>query len=1201
MGVRLMRMKAKSLLVAFLVFSLLSCGESVESSSWSRPPLDESALVRDESGFAYSYHDKEKGFFIEDYQGDAESIVIPDELTDNGRTEKVVGIDDFAFSLRKGLKTLVLGENVRSIGHMAFAESEIENLYITESLIITEKDTFKESNIRFNEVDGYYYLPSKDNPCLAVYRSSATGPALLDSRCKTILPNAGISLPEDGRETINAIGDGNRSSTISGTEGFHKITQNPYKIRHAGDYAFKRSTGLTSVELLEGAPYIGTGAFFGCEDLTSITIPDTVTEIREDAFYGTKLASIDLPSSLLSLGSHALRGCSKLQDVTIPRSVTKIGEGAFEKCSSDLILYFEADYLPTGFDPGEMRVYVGFRERVTIDGVTYAICEENREKIASVDAVDKTLEEVNILEEVKGMPVTRIRRKAFSGCSELKSVHLPSTLRQIDKNAFPGGHSKLSSLVIPNGVTLIEKGALAGCTKYLKTITLPFIGTTPNAENGILGHAFGYENNVSLAIETVVLTEICEGIPAKAFASCSKLMEVRFSETITSIGEEAFASCPFTSFTVPTTVTSIGKGIFSGCNHIQDLTLPYVGSSAQDTTGSLAYFFGGSSSEDNSKVVPTDLKKITINGDGVSIPQNAFQNCSRLEEAEIDGGVKSVGDYAFAGCISLSEVRVLSPKMVGFGNYAFQSCPSPKVYVARKDANWTSSDALFFNGFDTTKEVDGVTYALVSDEKGNKRAHVVWAEKSVSDVVLPSEVDGYSVCAIRKGAFKGTSLRSISFPSSLYSIEENAFDGCYFYELSIPSTIAYVARGALANTKIQLLRLSKLYGPNNGDAYLGYLFGADEAKNNKNYVPSNLLKVTLTGGGKIPTNAFYGCSSLLALEIVSSVSSIGDEAFYGCSNLERLVIPVTSSRIKPLFYTSGKIPASLKTVEIVGANSIPEDYFKNYDTIEHIVLPGSVSSIGNSAFYGCAALQDINLPTSLTSLGSSAFYGCSSLTSIDIPSGIRTIPAHAFTGCSSLASVKMGDQVTEIGNYSFSGCSSLPSISLPSGLVSIGEYAFTECSKFTGITLPSSLETLGAGAFSDCDSLTSLSIPSKVTSIGDYCLNDCYALAELSIPLLEGRRLTEIYNFTYDVHEERSPSLKTLTICNGTAKVIPQYYAYDLNTIETINIGPGITGISAYAFESCYSTTAVNHYSDLTDIDSNAFRYCYNVQFHVVS
>lgn len=112
-----------------------------------------------------------------------------------------------------------------------------------------------------------------------------------------------------------------------------------------------------------------------------------------------------------------------------------------------------------------------------------------------------------------------------------------------------------------------------------------------------------------------------------------------------------------------------------------------------------------------------------------------------------------------------------------------------------------------------------------------------------------------------------------------------------------------------------------------------------------------------------------------------------------------------------------------------------------------VVIPDSVTSIEEYAFYECASVTSIKIPNSVTEIGWYAFSGCTSLTSITIPDGVTSIDDYTFSCCTSLSSITIPDSVTSIGLYAFSGCTSLTSITIPDSVTSIGDNAFYNCNK----------------------------------------------------------------------------------------------------------------------------------------------------------
>jgi hypothetical protein len=171
--------------------------------------------------------------------------------------------------------------------------------------------------------------------------------------------------------------------------------------------------------------------------------------------------------------------------------------------------------------------------------------------------------------------------------------------------------------------------------------------------------------------------------------------------------------------------------------------------------------------------------------------------------------------------------------------------------------------------------------------------------------------------------------------------------------------------------------------------------------------------------------------------------------------------------------------------------SIGDYAFFGCSSLNSITISNGVTSIGDSAFQYCGNLTSVTIPNSVTSIGESAFQYCGSLTSVTIPSSVTTIGEYVFYYCPSLANVTIPNGVTSIGDYAFGSCVSLTSVTIPSSVTNIGDYAFSSCYNLTSVMIPDRVTDIGAGAFESCVSLTSVTIPSSVTNIGDYAFAYC--------------------------------------------------------------------------------------------------------------
>ncbi|MGM9680915.1 MAG: leucine-rich repeat domain-containing protein, partial [Eubacteriales bacterium] len=208
----------------------------------------------------------------------------------------------------------------------------------------------------------------------------------------------------------------------------------------------------------------------------------------------------------------------------------------------------------------------------------------------------------------------------------------------------------------------------------------------------------------------------------------------------------------------------------------------------------------------------------------------------------------------------------------------------------------------------------------------------------------------------------------------------------------------------------------------------------------------------------IGDSAFSNCSGLASITIPGSVTVIGDFAFHGCSSLTG----ITVSEGNTTYHSSGNclIDTENKKLILGCQNSI-------------IPTDGSVTSIGDSAFYGCSGLTSITIPDSVSEIGYAAFEDCTGLTSITISNSITVIGGSAFYNCSGLTSITIPDSVTSISFSSFYGCSGLTSVTIPDSVTQIGYGAFDGCTNLDSITV-----------YNPICSISNYSIPSATTIYG---------------------------------------------------------------------------------------------------------------------
>ena len=1006
------------------------------------------------------------------------------------------------------------------------------------------------------------------------------------------------------------------SASIPSTVSYSGKT---YKVTTIGNHAFRGCTSLTSITIPNSITLIDNNAFRGCSGLTSIKIPSSVTSIGGGAFESCSgLTSVTIGNSVTSIGQSAFEGCSGLTSVTIPNSVTSIEEAAFRNCTS----------LTSVTIPNSVTSIVDG----AFEGCTSLPIENNIRYAGRylVEAVNKTLSSYTIKSGTKWIgssafrdcsnlnsitipsSVKEIQSYAFSDCTGLTSVTIPDSVTSIGHRAFSGCTGLTGELVIPNSVTSIGDHAFSGCTG-LTSITIPenITGIAPGAfslvnnivyTGSVTSFDFGYYSSYSpwgaKSINGFVDGYIVYRDATKTeLLGCSSAVngEVVIPTSVTSIGEDAFSGCTGLTgeLVIPNSVTSIGEDAFWGCSGLTSVTIGNSVTSIGDNA--FRYCSNITIVVWNAKNGPSynfgsQVTSFTFGNEVETIQAELCKGMTNLTSITIPNSVTSIGNNAFLGCTGLTSVVWNAKNCSSSGNFGSQ-----------------------------------VTSFTFGNDVEIIPASICAGMSNLTSIIIPN-----SVTSIGNDAFSGcSSLTSVTILNSVTSIGNDAFSGCSsLTSVTIPNSVTSIGDNAFRSC-------------------------------------SSLTSVTIGNSvTSIGDDAFWNCSSLTSVTIGNSVTSIGSSAFEGCSNI---TIVVWNAKNGPSYNFGSQVTSFTFGNEV---EIIPAELCKGMTNLTSVTIPNSVNNIGNSAFNGCSigtinftgsienwcnkkwspasisnnlkyklkingVLQEnVVIPNSVTSIDNNAFYGCSSLTSMTIPNSVNNIGNSAFQGCSSLTSVTVNsnsvirnnlknifgsqvtqyiigsditsipntisigysdltsivvesgnstydsrndcnaiietatnslisgckntvipDNVTRIDNNAFYGCSSLTSIEIPNSVTSIGERAFYECSSLTSIEIPNSVTSIGDRAFYECSGLTSVTIGNSITSIGDEAFSWCSSLISVTI----GNSITSIGDEAFSW----CSSLTSVT-CLATTPPVMGYEVFNEVYCSNIPLYVPIESVSLY-------------------------------------
>ncbi len=995
------------------------------------------------------------------------------------------------------------------------------------------------------------------------------------------------------------------------------------KTTKLGSYAFYECEELTSISGIENSLLVEIEryTFYNCAKLTALTLPSGVKTIGEKAFSGATNANILFAnaSSVERVGDGAFENCKRFVGF-FSENLREIGQNIFFGCSSlKSVTLFGNHKIGSLFGqsvPSDVESFypITFDDRYSESDNTFEPLSQSAtyyipktlfsvlitnptDNVVQSDILFDcyTVKEVRFYGNIRKIASYAFRLENYSPSSLSFSVQFPSTLIEISPYAFCT-RNDLAELTLPASLETIGAYAFSEISA-LKNVTisgnhLTFVGEhafldTPwyNNYQGIIGLGkvvLGVSENYCIKTTYYDVTpdqfSAYSVIAPYAFEGNRVLQKITLSESISQIGDNAFANCTglrtfvFKAY-VATSSRRIGATILDGCTALVDLTvcedidittlfsggvpsslrILRLSYSQRDSVLSVA----GTAGFGTGSITSTSIATLEI-GDGFTeIEDNAFTSTTSLVGLTISSTITSIGTRAFYGCTGLSSVTIQGTALTSIAEESFDGCTSLKTFTF--PSSLVSIGARAFRS------------------------------SALTSFTAPERLR-----TIGKSAFDGSSsLATVTLNSTITGIGNYAFRGCNLKAISLPSTLqfltpdnVFLGAGMLDNNtgfeKLTLyvgVSVRELFGTTIPGSFNTAIVERGSVIDGEFSGMSTLRTITLQKGvTSIGDNAFTDCTSLQRIVIPSSVSSIGEYAFMNCSNLATCQIDTDGSRLTTLKKGIFKDCRELKYVVFPGSVTTGDwtDMFSGCVKLASSNLPTAVTSVGNYAYYDCKNLSLLRLHDGIVSIGTSAFYNCYLLELDDVDFGSVTyIGASAFENCRKLDSIR-AEKATFIGANAYDGCTVLKE--LTSGNEPVSSVA--DSTVRANVTILNVAENVGAVDPSDylagCTSLVSVVVYSTQSTFpaDDFVAEVASISANKAISFLSVEQYGSVAVNTPNVY--RKPSNQDFTFeydditmtatITGTSSAITESYIYLPDTTTKEDKTYTITAIGSSAF-----------------------------------
>ena len=972
----------------------------------------------------------------------------------------------------------------------------------------------------------------------------------------------------------------------------------PASVETIGEMAFYNCTSLQNITFADGAKlkYVAKGAFSKCE-ATSITFPNGTLYLDDEVFQGSKITNIVLPDSVYYLGKSVFESCTCSGTLTLPASLTVIKEYAFESGSfADIILpdsvstieryaFYSTKCselsLPKSLKSlGNHAFYCSTNSEIDLSKVT-ELTEISESAFRSMKTGDLVLPDC----------VEKIGKSAFMSITA-GNVVLPAGLKEMGEYSFQGiktdkvDVSKVVSLKkipagafyaakcynigIPDCVEVIGEDAFA--ESYVRTIVLP-------ANLKELDAAF-YGCDMLQTVDTSKVTKLST-IGVGAFQQCKVLKSFVIPDCVEVIESSAFLNSALTELQLGAGLETIGSSAFSGSRALSNVDT----SRATKLKSIVAGAFSGC----------TALTNFDFPDSVVYIGNGAFR-CSGLTSVKLPAGITLVDGSAFAGCASLTRIDATNAKnMSSFASDALYDTPvqnankdavsdifNSKVVDVSTDSTETTTGTEATTGTETTTGTEATTGTGATTE--------TVTTEDATPKNGDSRTDGYFHYVVTDNGNGAEVTIQDDVPEDMT-------------ELVIPDTVVIkgtvVPVTSVGPTEVSLDNVEKIViGSNVTEIQDGAFSGCENLKEVDATRAENLQRVE--------DNAFKDCVNLEKFEVSEAVKEtieIGTTTFEGCDKLVSDVVDKAGNLTPKEDDGTSEEDTAVKDGDYHAENGFEYTVIGNGTGVQvkveelpdgttKLVLPDSViikgeelpvTVVGPSDSTVLDGVTDIVLGTNITEIKDGAFNDCETLERVDASKSedLEKIEDGAFESCPNLGEFEINDSVKdtiEVGSGAFIGSDKLESEVLD---------------RVGTLTTEATTQT---GSSTNTEATTEVSTTESQFKDGDVFVEDNFEYTIVGNGT--GVEISIAEKLPEGTKEWVVPDT---VVIDGVELPVVSIGASDktvLNGIEKVVIGSNVTSVEEGAFAGCGSLVEVDatKADKLEQIESGAFEGCSDLE-----